>query len=348
MFILFFLISKTNILFVFILENNNGGSDYHIKFRNSQFLVFINRLLAFWIALIVLCWKNRKNISNYFFYSRQPPLYMYSYCALTNILSSWCQYEALKYVSFPVQILSKGMKTLAVMLMSQCLRGKRYKKTEWAFTLAISFGIWLFLLNEQAEEASKHSTSGNNYLMSGIIILALYLAFDSFTTNWQASLFDSYKITSIHMMMMINLWSILLTSTSLLAQSDLLPAFKLLFINSDLLRDCILLSICSAIGQLFIYYTISRFDAVIFTLIMTLRQVFAILLSIFIYAHSISIFGFFGMIIVFGSLFSQMYYKYNNQAGGGGASKTNFKVSEKIQSTQPSAKPLSIHIAWKV
>ncbi len=40
--------------------------------------------------------------------NRQPrhraPLYKYSYCSFSNIISSWCQYEALKFISFPTQV----------------------------------------------------------------------------------------------------------------------------------------------------------------------------------------------------------------------------------------------------
>ncbi|CAB3252476.1 unnamed protein product [Arctia plantaginis] len=32
------------------------------------------------------------------------PLHKFSYCSLSNVLSAWCQYEALKYVSFPTQV----------------------------------------------------------------------------------------------------------------------------------------------------------------------------------------------------------------------------------------------------
>lgn len=44
----------------------------------------------------------------YLLIQRQPqhkaPLYKYAFCSLSNIMSSWCQYEALKYVSFPTQV----------------------------------------------------------------------------------------------------------------------------------------------------------------------------------------------------------------------------------------------------
>lgn len=69
------------------------------QFKDSQFLVFVNRILAFAIALL------------YITVSKQPrhraPMYKYSYCSFSNIMSSWCQYEALKFVSFPTQVQHK-------------------------------------------------------------------------------------------------------------------------------------------------------------------------------------------------------------------------------------------------
>lgn len=33
--------------------------------------------------------------------------YEYSFPAVSNMLSSWCQYEALKYVTFPTQVMQR-------------------------------------------------------------------------------------------------------------------------------------------------------------------------------------------------------------------------------------------------
>jgi len=32
------------------------------------------------------------------------PLYEFVFCSLSNVISSWCQYEALKFVNFPTQV----------------------------------------------------------------------------------------------------------------------------------------------------------------------------------------------------------------------------------------------------
>lgn len=67
------------------------------RFTNSQFLVFMNRIFALFVAVLVIILQRRHT-------AHQPPLYKYSYCSFSNIISSWCQYEALKFVSFPVQV----------------------------------------------------------------------------------------------------------------------------------------------------------------------------------------------------------------------------------------------------
>lgn len=277
--------------------------------------MLINRVLAFTIAVIVLSYKQYQNsgFRGAFNHQTRPPFYIYIYCSLSNILSSWCQYEALKYVSFPVQVLSKGFKMVPTMLMNRILMGKNSRNEEWLFALSISFGMTIFLFNEQRE--SKHHPESLEYsnvsLFSGLLILILYLTFDSFTSNWQQSLFDKHRsLTSIHMMAAVNLYSILFTLTSLIQQSDFIPAINVLFANPILLRDCIILSICSAIGQLFIFHTISTFGAIVFSLIMTLRQAFAILLSCIIYSHHISLFGIIGISIIFASLFAKSYLKF--------------------------------------
>lgn len=42
----------------------------------------------------------------------------------SNVMSSWFQYEALKYVSFPTQVLAKASKVIPVMLMGKVVQGK--------------------------------------------------------------------------------------------------------------------------------------------------------------------------------------------------------------------------------
>jgi len=179
-----------------------------------------------------------------------------------------------------------------------------------------------------------------------------YMACDSFTANWQNELFESYQISPVQAMCGVNFFSFLLTSVSLLQQVGTSPQTKTQWaetkVNSILQGafykslvfmsqfpkfgfDCVVLSLCSAIGNLFIYRTINLFGKeampedqgsipwhpkcfllgpVVFIIIMTLRQVIAFLLSCVLYGHAIAATGILGVTVVFGATFLRIYCGY--------------------------------------
>ena len=193
--------------------------------------------------------------------------------------------------------------------MSQIVGGKKYRMLEYIFAILISSGMTLFLWSDHQTNGRPNQKDYAYKYGNGLLILVLYLTFDSFTSNWQGRLFDKYKMSTFHMMGSVNFYSILLTLTSLTHQGDLWPAVKLVFGNVNLFIDCLLLSFCSAAGQLFIFYTISKLGPIVFVTIMTLRQAIAILLSCLIYDHKLDSIGLFGIILVFSSLFTQIFWK---------------------------------------
>jgi adenosine 3'-phospho 5'-phosphosulfate transporter B2 len=271
------------------------------KFQNSQFLVFMNRILAFFVAVM------------YMFCTRQPkhtaPLYKYSYSSFSNIMSSWCQYEALKYVSFPVQVLAKASKVIPVMLMGKIVSQKTYKLYEYITAILISLGVGVFMLaSEDGVQGDGKATT-----ISGIVILIGYLTFDSFTSNWQGELFRQHHMTSMQMMAGVNLFSVVFTTVSLTEQGGFIESIAFMGKYPAFVFHVTLLSITSATGQLFIFYTISRFGPVTFTIIMTIRQGVAILLSCIIYHHPVNIKGLFGIGIVFGAIITRIYCNHNSK-----------------------------------
>ena len=219
------------------------------RFKNSQFIVFVNRILAFAVALLyITATKQPKH---------KAPLYKYSYCSLSNILSSWCQYEALKFISFPTQVLAKATKIIPVMFMGWIVSKKTYEKYEYVVAVMISMGMFLFLSGSPGSVSSKDASSSTTF--SGFILLIGYMASDAFTSNWQKELFNSYKMSPTQCMCGVNLFSCLLTSISLIQQGDLFNSLVFMSQYPKFTSDCIILSFCSAAGQLFIYHTIKVF-----------------------------------------------------------------------------------------
>ncbi|XP_073683571.1 adenosine 3'-phospho 5'-phosphosulfate transporter 1 [Garra rufa] len=263
------------------------------RFKDSQFLVFMNRILALTVSgLWCVLFKQPRHGA---------PMYKYSFASLSNILSSWCQYEALKYISFPTQVLAKASKVIPVMLMGKIVSHKSYEYWEYLTAVLISVGVSMFLLSSST---NKHPSTVTTF--SGVIILCGYIVFDSFTSNWQDNLFK-YKMSSVQMMFGVNLFSCLFTVGSLLEQGAFFDSLAFMTRHSEFAFHAVLLSVCSACGQLFIFYTISQFGAAVFTIIMTLRQAFAILLSCFLYGHAVTLVGGLGVAVVFLALFLRIY-----------------------------------------
>ncbi|KAF7153260.1 hypothetical protein RHSIM_Rhsim01G0224300 [Rhododendron simsii] len=78
-------------------------------FRYSLFLVFCNRLMTSAVSAGALL-ASKKALDPV------APVYKYCLVSVSNILTTTCQYEALKYVSFPVQTLAKCAKMIPVMV----------------------------------------------------------------------------------------------------------------------------------------------------------------------------------------------------------------------------------------
>ena len=91
-------------------------------FTYSYALVFTSR---FWTLImsgfLMLYLKPRTSSSTI--------IYEYSFPSISNMLSSWCQYEALRYVSFPAVTLFKSFKLAPVMAMGKFLGNKQCKCT---------------------------------------------------------------------------------------------------------------------------------------------------------------------------------------------------------------------------
>ncbi|XP_060947188.1 adenosine 3'-phospho 5'-phosphosulfate transporter 1-like [Limanda limanda] len=271
------------------------------KLKDSQFLVFMNRILALTVSgLWCLLFKQPRHGA---------PMYKYSFASLSNVMSSWCQYEALKFISFPTQVLAKASKVIPVMLMGKLVSRKSYEYLEYLAAVLISLGVSMFLLSSTT---SKHPSNVTTF--SGIFILVGYVVFDSFTSNWQDNLFK-HKMSSVQMMFGVNLFSCLFTVGSLLEQGAFFDSVAFMTRHSEFALHAVLLSVCSACGQLFIFYTISQFGAAVFTIITTLRQAIAILLSCFLYGHAVTVAGGFGVGVVFLALFLRVYARSRMKSG---------------------------------
>jgi len=112
----------------------SGTPDF---FRYSPFLVLVNRVLAALYAAVMLKATGSS-------LRPQSKLRNYACIATTNVVSSTCQYEALKHVSFVLQTLAKSGKMMPVMISGCLVLGKRYHWTDILTVIFVSLGIVVF------------------------------------------------------------------------------------------------------------------------------------------------------------------------------------------------------------
>jgi hypothetical protein len=212
-----------------------------IRFKNSQYLVFLNRGLALMISYVWILVTVQPR--------HRAPLYKYSFPSMANVMSSWCQYEALKYVSFPTQVLAKSTKIIPVMIMGKFVQSKTYPVYEYVCAILLSIGVALFFFSRAEEEGNlsqEDDVPSGLVLVFGAFLLIGYMVFDrcgagscgvllliapfcfpsthtrthplacSFTSNYQSAMFKSYKVSSYQMMNGVNIFSCIFTLWTLI------------------------------------------------------------------------------------------------------------------------------------
>lgn len=276
------------------------------KFPSAAFCVFSNRFLAVIVAAIAVKIKHGTIFQN-----NTAPLWAFTPCALSNTMSSWSQYASLKYVSFPVQTVFKSSKIIPVMMMGKFLKGTNYSLGQYTEALLITVGVAIFSI------ASKNPTKNADTELIGLIFLIMYISFDSFTSQWQDKIYVQYgraNVDAYQMMLGVNVSAICITTAGLIITGDLPVVWEFLAANPVVIRYNIITAITSASGQLSIFYTIKEFGPIVFTIIMTTRQMFSICISAVLFGHTISMLAFFGAFVVFAVLFYQIERKYNSRS----------------------------------
>ena len=112
------------------------------------------------------------------------------------------------------------------------------------------------------------------------------------------------------MMFFVNLISTILTLASLILNGSLFECLLFMKEHHLFIMHVFLTSICSSAGQLFIFSTIQEFGPVIFTIIMTMRQAFSILLSCIFYGHHLSWFSIVGIHIAFLAILTHSFIQF--------------------------------------
>ena len=276
-------------------------------FPSATFCVFSNRFLAIIVAAVICRIK-------YGTLKTSAPLLYFTPCAVSNTISSWGQYQALSFVSFSLQTLFKATKVIPVMIMGRIIKGSTYCTAEYVEAVLITGGVAFFSL---ASKTSQRNTE-EGFELAGFLLLSIYVLADSFTSQWQSRIYRDYgKIDHFHMMYGVNVSSIIVTSVALVASGEIPRIWEFLLYNPTAVWYNVLTAITSTTGQIAIFYTIKNFGPIVFTIIMTTRQMISIVLSTILFGHQMNLGGAMGASLVFIAIFHSVYRQTNEKRAVG-------------------------------
>lgn len=214
------------------------------------------------------------------------------------------QYEALRYVSFPLQTLGKTAKMIPVMIWGYFISKKKYGLRDYGIAIGVTIGCAVFVMFGDEFESKRANSKETS--MYGLFLMGGYLLFDGFTSTFQDKLFSGYKMSTYNQIFYVQGCSAIFSGFSLLSSGQLMPALSFVQRHPDALAHALTLSGASTCSNLFISWTIKTYGALIFATIMTTRQFISILTSCIMFMHPLSWPGqYVGMAIVFAAL----YYK---------------------------------------
>jgi len=290
-------------------------------FEDSVFMVFCNRVasVVFSFSMLLafrepIMWK--------------APLWKYVAISLSNVYASTCQYEALKYVSFPVQMLAKSFKMMPVMVWGMFISKKQYKLIDWCIAAAVTLGVTEFLMTGPVS-----SQEGSSNAIKGFGLLVIFLVLDGFTSNYQELLFREYDTSKYQQMFYVNCASSVISAITLLLSGGMHRSFAFISEYPVLLANAGVLSATSVSSQWFIYSQIKEFGALVFAATMNCRQVVSIVVSCVRYGNPITGLQIVGLLVVFGALFYKSYLGFT----GGQPTKGGEKEPLLQKGTSPEA-----------
>jgi len=274
-------------------------------FTQTIFLVLNNRAVSAIVAVIIIYAKELP---------ARPVAKWWEYCAvsLSNVASTTCQYEALKYISFPVQTLGKCAKMIPVMIWGTIMMKKTYTPTKYLIALAITGGCTAFALGGSI--SSKHSKPSSDTSIYGVGLMLGYLGFDGFTSTFQDKLFKGYMMETYNQMLWVNTFSGIISFFISWFSGELLDAVEFVTRHPSVMRDISILSVCATVAQLFILYTIKNFGALVFATIMTTRQFMSILLSCLIFVHPLGLQQWLATGVIFAALYTEAFGKGSSES----------------------------------
>lgn len=274
-----------------ITKKNYG--DKKERFTYMQALVFIQCAVNTVVAFVA---KNSGKTS-----LDNVPFTLYSMCSVSYFLAMLFSNLALEWINYPTQVLGKSCKPIPIMLFGVLFASKRYPWRKYLYVLLIVVGMAVFLFKD---DKKSHKSKADLFEFGrGEMLLVASLAMDGVTGAVQDRIRHSYSTEKWSMMFFMNLFSSVFLGTTLVLTGELVQFFNFVNAYPFVLREMVMFAVAGALGQCFIFKTVTDFGPLTCSIVTTLRKLFSLVFSVIAFNHPYTNRHMIGTAIVFVALF---------------------------------------------
>jgi len=241
------------------------------------------------------------------------PRSRFAILGITSMGSTFCSVRSLRYVIFPIQVLAKSCKPVPVMIMGAFM-GKSYPLRKYMNVCLIVGGVALFMGG--GSSSKKNSTEleqSSSAQLFGILLLFISLCFDGGTGAYEDKLMSIHSVGPFDLMYNIQLGKTIIAFIGLLVFNQVHIFLKMC---QDMGLILVALGLTGAMGQVFIFVTISKFGALTCSIIGLARKITTLLVSIYVYKHDVNMLQKTGLLISVGAMVMNFWGKTDKKSGG--------------------------------
>jgi solute carrier family 35 (UDP-galactose transporter), member B1 len=301
-------------------------------FRSPLVLNTVQSLIAAILAVVYICINGQKSQIRSTFANGLPARYIL--LAICSSAGSWFGYRSLRWVDYPTMVLGKSSKLLPVMFLHLVLYRRRFPGYKYVVVSMVTAGVGMFTLFHPIEGSKKAATNS----AWGLFLLSINLLADGFVNSTQDQIFSKNKgLTGPQMMLGFNTAATILTSVYLVityflpsTPSEIATLLQFVRLHPRILLDILAFSICGAVGQIFIFLTLSLHGSLILVTITVTRKLFTMLLSVIWFNHPLTKGQWAGVGLVFGGIGLEAYWTRKAKL----LTKQQVETAQKVQKAQ--------------
>lgn len=288
------------------------------KAFNSPFLInLVQNVLAAAVGFVYLKIE-RKSLAVF----RNTQLLKYLLVvALTQSLSSSIGLMSVPYVGYLLYTLTKSCKLIPVMLVYKLLYGKKFPLYKYVVVGVVTTGVLLFTVFKTSK---NHDIEVSGHFALGMLYLCTALLLDGLTNSTQDIIFTKFDhLSGAHLMFILNFMSVWLNLFYFLSSGQLGPALQHIRQDPSVLTSILSYGLCGSVGQIFIFFTLHKFGAIVLITVTVTRKMFSMVISVLLFGHVLGMWQWVGLLLVFAGIAYEAYVKSNQSKQSAAQKKKN-------------------------